>query len=129
MIKTAVVGLGFMGQTHLGCYRNNPLAQVVAVGDSNAERLQSGAKVSGNIDANSALDLSGLRTETDIEALINDTEIDLIDFCLPTRQHAEFTIRGAATRASTFCAKSRSRGRSKNATKYLQRKNRAASTC
>ena len=32
MIKTAVVGLGFMGQTHFNCYQNNPLAQVVAVG-------------------------------------------------------------------------------------------------
>lgn len=105
MIKTAVVGLGFMGQTHFNCYNQNPLAQVVAVGDSNPERLQSGAKVAGNIDANDALDLSGVRTTTDIGALIDDPEIDLIDFCLPTRQHAEFTIRALNAGKHVLCEK------------------------
>lgn len=105
MIKTAVVGLGFMGQTHFNCYKNNALAQLVAVGDSNAERLQSGAKVAGNIDANAALDLSGVRRETDIEALINDPEIDLIDFCLPTRQHAAHTIRALQASKHVLCEK------------------------
>ena len=105
MIKTAVVGLGFMGQTHLGCYQNNPLAQVIAVGDSNSERLQSGAKVAGNIDANSALDLSGVRTTTDIGVLIDDPKIDLIDFCLPTRQHAAHTIRALDAGKHVLCEK------------------------
>lgn len=105
MIKTAVVGLGFMGQTHFNCYKNNPLARVVAVGDSNPERLQSGAKVAGNIEANSALDLSGVETTTDIYSLIDDPEIDLIDFCLPTRQHAEFTIAALNVGKHVLCEK------------------------
>ena len=105
MIKTAVVGLGFMGQAHFNCYNQNPLAHVVAVGDSNPERLKSGAKVAGNIDANDALDLSGVRTETDIQSLIDDSEIDLIDFCLPTRQHAEFTICALNAGKHVLCEK------------------------
>ena len=105
MIKTAVVGLGFMGQTHFNCYQNNPLAQLVAVGDQNPERLQSGAKVAGNIDANSALDLSNVRTTTNIQALIDDPEIDLLDFCLPTRQHAAHTIAALNAGKHVLCEK------------------------
>lgn len=105
MIKTAVVGLGFMGQTHFNCYKNNPLALVVAAGDSNLERLVSGAKVAGNIEANSALDLTGVQTTTDIHSLINDPEIDLINFCLPTRQHAKFTIAALSAGKHVLCEK------------------------
>ena len=105
MIKTAVVGLGFMGQTHLACYRNNPRAQVVAASDRNPRRLVSGAKVAGNIEANSALDLSGVATTTDIQSLIDDPDIDLIDFCLPTRQHAQFSIAALKAGKHVLCEK------------------------
>lgn len=105
MIKTAVVGLGFMGQTHFNCYENNPLAQLVAAGDFNPEKLTSGAKVEGNIGANAALDFSKVRTTTDIESLINDPDIDLIDFCLPTRLHARYTIAALEAGKHVFCEK------------------------
>ncbi len=105
MIKTAVVGLGFMGQTHFNCYKSNPLAQLVAVGDSNPERLVAGAKVAGNIETNSALDLSGVQTTSDIQSLIGDPEIDLIDFCLPTRQHAAFSIAALNAGKHVLCEK------------------------
>ena len=105
MIKIAVVGLGFMGQTHFNCYKNNALAQVVAAGGSNLSRLQSGAKVAGNIEANSALDLSGVETTTDIQSLIENPEIDLIDFCLPTRQHAQFSIAALNAGKHVLCEK------------------------
>jgi predicted dehydrogenase len=105
MIKTAVVGLGFMGQTHFGCYRNNPAAQLIAVGDINPEKLVSGAKVAGNIGANEALDLSDVKTTADIQSLIDDPEIDLIDFCVPTREHARFTIAALEAGKHVLCEK------------------------
>ena len=105
MIKTAVVGLGFMGQTHFNCYKNNPLAQVVAVGDSDPEHLVSGARVAGNIEANSALDLSGVETTTDIQWLLDDPNIDLLDFCLPTRSHAQYTIAALNAGKHVLCEK------------------------
>ena len=105
MIKTAVVGLGFMGQTHFNCYKNNSLSEVVAVGGNDLERLQSGAKVAGNIEANSALDLSGVALTTDIQSLLADPEIDLIDLCLPTRQHAAFTIAALRAGKHVLCEK------------------------
>ena len=105
MIKTAVVGLGFMGQTHFNCYKNNPLAQVVAAGGSTLSRLQSGAKIAGNIEANSALDLSGVETTTNIQSLIDNPEVDLIDFCLPTRQHARFSIAALNAGKHVLCEK------------------------
>jgi predicted dehydrogenase len=105
MIKTAVVGLGFMGQTHFNCYKGNPSAQLVAAGDYNPEKLKAGAKVAGNIDSNAALDFSGVRTTSDIESLIHDPEIELIDFCLPTRAHARHAIAALNAGKHVLCEK------------------------
>lgn len=105
MIKTAVVGLGFMGQTHVSCYQNSPLAHLAAVGDANAGKMRSGARVAGNIDSNAPLDLSDVRTTSDIAALIADPEIELIDFCLPTREHARHTIRALQAGKHVLCEK------------------------
>lgn len=105
MIKTAVVGLGFMGQTHVSCYQNSPLSHLAAVGDANAGKMRSGARVAGNIDSNAPLDLSDVRTTSDIAALIADPEIELIDFCLPTREHARHTIAALQAGKHVLCEK------------------------
>ena len=94
-----------MGQTHFGCYKNNPLAEVVAVGDANPTKFQSGAKVEGNIGSNQALDLSGIATTTDIESLVNDPAIDLLDFSLPTRHHARWTLAALEAGKHVLCEK------------------------
>lgn len=105
MIKVGVLGLGFMGQMHFNCYKNNPLAQVVAVGDLDPNKLSADAKVEGNIEGNEPLDLSGVRATTDIQSLLQDPEIDLLDFCLPTRLHAEFTIAALNAGKHVLCEK------------------------
>ena len=105
MIKVAVVGLGFMGQTHVGCYANNPLAQVVAVGARDLEKLKSGVKIEGNIESNQTLDLSGIETTTDLESLVEDPEVDLVSLCLPTRQHARFAVAALSAGKHVLCEK------------------------
>ena len=54
MIKTAVVGLGFMGQTHITCYQNNPLALVIAASDRNPSRVVWGGTRAGHKEAHTA---------------------------------------------------------------------------
>lgn len=105
MIKVGLVGLGFMGQMHLGCYRRNPLAEVVAVCDENPEALSGEGAVAGNIGGNEPLDLSGIHTTTRLEELLQNPEIDLVDFCLPTRQHASATIRALEAGKHVLCEK------------------------
>ncbi len=105
MIKVGLIGLGFMGQMHFNCYQNNPDAEVVVVADVDASKLSGDAKVEGNIGGNASLDLSGIRTTTDIRSLLNDPEIDLVDFCLPTRLHAEFSIAALNAGKHVLCEK------------------------
>jgi predicted dehydrogenase len=105
MIKIGLIGLGFMGQMHFNCYKNNPQAQVVAVGDADPRKLSGEAKVEGNIAGNTPLDLTGLRTTADIASLVSDPEIDLLDLCLPTRLHKEFTVAALQAGKHVLCEK------------------------
>jgi 1,5-anhydro-D-fructose reductase (1,5-anhydro-D-mannitol-forming) len=105
MIKVGLVGLGFMGQMHFNCYKANPGAEIVAVGDCDEAKLSGNAKVEGNIAGNAPLDLTGIHTTTDVQSLLDNPEIDLVDFCLPTRAHAEHTIAALKAGKHVLCEK------------------------
>jgi predicted dehydrogenase len=94
-----------MGQTHFSCYGSNPDAKVIAVADSVAEKLTVSAKVEGNIGSTAGLDLTGLKTTTNIQELIEDPEIDLLDFCVPTPAHAPLTIAALRAGKHVLCEK------------------------
>jgi len=54
MIKTVVLGFGFMGKTHTGNILNNPNVQLVAIVDKNTENIQKNLKEeSGNFSTDS----------------------------------------------------------------------------
>ncbi len=94
MIRVGVVGLGMMGLTHLDVYRRHPKAQVVAICDSDMNRLTGQAKAAGNVEgqAMSAVDqLENVARYTDIYEVIGNPDIDLVDICLPTDLHVKFS--------------------------------------
>jgi predicted dehydrogenase len=35
----------------------------------------------------------GFATSTDLDAVLNDSSVDLVDICLPTRLHADVAVR------------------------------------
>src|SRR5438093_9609103 len=88
-VNVAVVGLGFMGLTHIKSYQQIPGARIVAVCD--AVRLPVDGMltgVSGNIHGADAIDLGkGIKTYKNIEAMLTDGEFDLVDLCVPTPLH------------------------------------------
>ena len=107
-IKVGLIGIGGMGRTHFGCYQNNPNAQVVAICDVDEKKLAgdwSGTAL--NIDTGDAgtVDLSGIAKYSLYSELINDPNVQLVDICLPTRQHAEVTIAALNAGKDTFCEK------------------------
>jgi predicted dehydrogenase len=98
-MRTAVIGLGFMGSTHLRAWQNVQDAQVTAVYSSDEQKLTGDlSEVQGNLGGPSGkLDFSNVRKYKGISTLLADSEIDAVDICLPTYLHAPTAI--AALRA------------------------------
>jgi predicted dehydrogenase len=106
-VKVAVVGLGFMGTTHLRAYLDNPQAQVVAVCGVN--RLPKNGVlpgVAGNIQKADPITLgAGVKIFNNFEELLADPEIQVIDLCTPTAVHAQQAIAALNVGKHVLCEK------------------------
>lgn len=97
-MRIAVLGLGFMGSTHLKALRQVNGAELTAV-YSNDERKLAGdlTGIQGNIGGpGEKLDFSGVRPYRDIRALLDDPSIDAVDLCLPTDLHETVALAALA---------------------------------
>ena len=93
-MKIAVLGLGFMGSTHLKALKSVPEATLAAI-LSNDERARDGdlSGVQGNFSGpGDHFDFSNVRKYRDAAELIADPEIDAVDICLPTFLHAPVAL-------------------------------------
>jgi len=93
-MRIAVLGLGFMGSTHLKALRNIPGAEVIAVA-SDDERQLSGdlSGVHGNIGGpGERMDFSGLLKYRNWQEAVTAPAIEAVDICLPTGLHAPAAI-------------------------------------
>ncbi len=78
MITVAILGGGFMGASHAANYRDlDGRVRVKTVASRASERARS---VAASV---------GAELTTDLEAAIQDPDIDLVDVCLPTPLHRE----------------------------------------
>jgi len=89
-----IVGCGYMGNIHAGCWDNNPGTEVVAVADLDETRADKMA---------TQFKLDGYFTQyLDAIAL---SEVDVVSVCVPTSLHAEVTIAAAELGKSILCEK------------------------
>lgn len=96
-----VIGLGFMGQTHLTAYRRareaGAACRLVAVSDHHEERRSGRRGRVGNLPPEGAdeelFDPEEVNTYEEAEPLIEDPEVDAISICTPTDSHVEIAIR------------------------------------
>lgn len=97
-IGVGVIGLGFMGQTHLRCYHAANAAgyanRLVAVCDSSAVRRAGKIDAGGNIATGqgAAFDPDSVRAYADAAELLADPEVDLVSICTHTDTHADLAI-------------------------------------
>jgi len=108
MVKVGVVGLGFMGVTHIKAYRQIPDARVGAICDTGnvpADGDLSG--IGGNIGDGTPLrlDMSKIAVYRDLKDLLADPSIDLVDLCVPTRVHAELAVMSLRAGKHVLCEK------------------------
>jgi predicted dehydrogenase len=106
-VNVAVVGLGFMGVTHLRAYKQMPAARIAAVCD--AVRLPVNGVlqgVAGNITKSDDIDLgSQVKVYTKLNEVLADPDIDLVDLCTPTPLHPEQAIAALKAGKNVFCEK------------------------
>lgn len=82
-----------MGDTHAASYQSIQLADTVAICDKNE---LSGQRFSAKF---------GCKWYKEFDEMLKCEEIDVIDICLPTYLHEEYTILAARNRKNIFCEK------------------------
>ena len=98
-VRIGLIGLGFMGSTHFRIYEELEDAQIVALADVDPrKRAGDVSSVIGNIgnaDNSVPLDMTGIKTYESGYDLINDPDVDVVDICVPTPDHAGLIIAGS----------------------------------
>jgi predicted dehydrogenase len=93
-MRIAVLGLGFMGSTHLKAWRQIPGAELVAVASNDKRRLSGDlTAVQGNIGGpGEKLDFSSVAKYTRAEDAVRDPAVEAVDICLPTHLHEHIAV-------------------------------------
>jgi predicted dehydrogenase len=94
-MRVAVLGLGFMGSTHVKAWSSIPDAHLQAVLSNDDTKLAGDLTgVRGNIgEGGGRFDFSAVGKYRSLDGLLDDPDIDAVDICLPTYLHAETAIR------------------------------------
>ncbi|MBR3958300.1 MAG: Gfo/Idh/MocA family oxidoreductase [Kiritimatiellae bacterium] len=105
--KIGLIGFGFMGTTHWGVYKGIKGAKVVALADVDpAKRRGDISKVVGNIgggDNSKPVDLAGVAVYDDALKLIRESDVDVVDICVPTPDHAKLVLAALKAGKHVFC--------------------------
>ena len=109
MLKVGLVGLGFMGNSHLQNYirleeEGFPI-KLVAICDVD-DAKQGGALVEGNLPTGvSPVDFTKYNFYKDMAEMIKTEELDYVDLCLPTYLHSPMAVEAMSLGMHVFCEK------------------------
>lgn len=101
-LRVGVVGLGFMGRTHVAAYRAAATAghrnRIVALCDRDLARLRGTRGPRGNLEEAGADPLADLeaRIHEEPAALFADEEVELVSLCTPTDTHVPLALAALA---------------------------------
>jgi predicted dehydrogenase len=107
LVKIGIIGLGFMGATHLGAFWKMDGVKVGAVCTENAAALTGDlSKTGGNLGRQGGVyDFSAVTKYQRWEELVKDPSLDAVDICLPTDLHEPVTIAALAAGKHVLCEK------------------------
>lgn len=93
MLRIGIIGAGGIAGQHAVCYQSIPEAKVVAVADIVPER------------ADKIAAMLGAEAVYNGEDILNRTDVDVVDICLPTYLHCEFVLKAAKRNKHILCEK------------------------
>ncbi len=93
-MKIAVLGLGFMGSTHVRAWRQIPGAELAAVASNDQRRLAGDlTEAGGNLEGGGEkLDFSAIARYARAEDAVHDANVEAVDICLPTHLHESIAV-------------------------------------
>jgi len=97
-MRVGLLGLGFMGGTHLQAMEGIPEAELAAVMDANEARLTGDrSDIQGNLGIpGKRMDLAGATRYRTVDEILADPDVEAVDICLPTFLHAPITLQALA---------------------------------
>ena len=107
MLRVGIAGIGFMGWIHWLAYHRQAGTEVVAVATRDPKKQQGDwTSIQGNFGPpGEQVDLSGVQVHDSLESMIANSEIDLLDICLPPHLHVEACLAGLESGKHVFCEK------------------------
>jgi len=91
MLRAAVIGTGEPGLYHIEAYRRRPGVELRAIWSRTWERARA---MGEQFDATPT---------TELDAILNDDQIDLVSLCVPNHLHAELAIQALRAGKHVFC--------------------------
>lgn len=106
-VGVGVVGLGFMGVTHINAYQKIPQADIVAVCDAVRVPENGTLKIEGNIGTGTTLklDMTKVKAYRDYKELLKNPDVELVDICVPTPLHPTIAIDALNSGKNVICEK------------------------
>ena len=97
-MRIGIVGLGFMGSTHLEAYQNVRGFELAAVSSSSRKKLDGDlSDVGGNLDrGGGVLDFGAAARYRTAAELIADPSVEAVDLCTPTYLHKPLALQALA---------------------------------
>ena len=107
-VRIGIVGLGFMGATHLKAYREVAGARITALCNPSGRHLDGDfSGVAGNVGDNAPVKLEpgSFKAFRDYAALLADPDIHAVDICAPTLAHRDLAIAALRAGKHVLCEK------------------------
>jgi predicted dehydrogenase len=107
-MKIGIIGLGMMGRTHYEAYQDIEGVSVIAVADRNPKRAAGDLSgTAGNVLKGSLhqLPMDKIRGTTEYAELIAMKDVDIVDVCVPTIEHAAVATAAIKAGKHVLCEK------------------------
>jgi predicted dehydrogenase len=106
-LNIGIIGIGFMGVTHMVGYAKIPGVKVSAICTENPAVLAGDfSKIGGNMEVDTSLiDIAAAKKYARWQDLVADPAIDIVDICLPTDLHLAVATAALAAGKHVFCEK------------------------
>lgn len=106
MTRIGIIGMGGMGWFHASRYYQIQGAELAAIADVRPDRLEAKNAVQINIENKAGPpDLSTVQRFAEGRQLIAEADVDIIDICLPSYLHAEYSILALEAGRHVLCEK------------------------